>query len=290
MGKLVSQQSKAEQFKALHHTGTILLLPNIWDPLGAALLENLGNTAIATASASVAWTNGYHDGENIPFNEVLVRLKRIVNSVTLPVTADIESGYAMTAGELKKNIRQLIHTGIVGINFEDYDKQTGLLFPIDVQCDRIKAIRTIANDMHVPLFINARTDVYLRGNAFATNHEKLEETLQRGKAYRDAGADCLFPPAMKQKEDLEQIIQAVKIPVNVIAVPGIPALKVLQEIGVARVSLGPGFLKTAIKTMKDLAIKMKKFEGLDEAIQYEVTSEYLKELVKGNLRRKQKAL
>jgi 2-methylisocitrate lyase-like PEP mutase family enzyme len=281
MEKLVSQQSKAEHFKALHHRGTILLLPNIWDPLGAALLENLGYTAIATASASVAWTNGYHDGENVPFHEVLARLTRVVNSVALPVTADIESGYAATAAELKENVRQLIKTGIVGINFEDYDKQTGSLFPIDVQCDRIKTIRTIANDMDVPLFINARTDVYLRGNTLSTNHEKLEETLTRGKAYRDAGADGLFPPFMKQKEDLEHVIRAVKIPVNVIAVPGIPALKVLQEIEVARVSLGPGFLKTAIKAMKDLAIKLKKSEGLDEVIHNEVTSEYLKALIKG---------
>ena len=274
-----SQKVKAEQFKKLHHGSEILVLPNIWDQLGALLLESLGYPAVATASASVAWTNGYTDGEHVPFNEVLTRLKNIAGSVNLPVTADVESGYASTDIELEKNVAKLISTGIVGINFEDHDKKTDSLFSLEVQCGRIKVIRKVAEAMNVPLFINARTDVYLRGKGFNTPEEKLNETLRRGKAYVDAGADGLFPPAMKDKDELAKLVSALSCPVNVIAMPGIPDFRTLKQIGVRRVSLGPGFLKIAIKAMKQLALKLKNYEGLDEVINNEVSSDDLKKLV-----------
>ena len=163
-----SQKVKAERFKKLHHGSEILVLPNIWDPLGAALLESLGYPAIATASASVALTNGYEDGERIPFDEVVPRLKNIARSVYLPLTADIESGYARSNGELESNIEKLISIGVVVINLEDHDKQSDALFTLEAQCKRIQVVRKVADRMDVPLFINARTDVYLRGKGFNT--------------------------------------------------------------------------------------------------------------------------
>lgn len=274
-----SQKEKAKLFKELHHNGNILVLPNIWDPLGAALLQSLEYPAIATASASVAFANGYDDGEHVPFKDVLTLLSKIAASVNLPVTADIESGYASTQADLQKNIELLLSTGIVGINFEDYDKQTESLFPLEVQCERIGLIRKISEALGLPLFINARTDVYLRGKVFITEEEKLSETIKRGKAYIEAGADCLFPPAMKIKDDLKKLITTLKCPVNVIAIPGIPDFKSLQQIGVARLSLGPGFLKVAIKAMKDVALKLKSYEGLSEVTGIDVTSADLKTLV-----------
>lgn len=274
-----SQQSKAQAFKALHHSGTILVLPNIWDPLGARLLESLDYPAIATASASVAFTNGYDDGEHIPFNDVVRRLSQITAKVSLPVTADIESGYAETEEQLQKNIEILLETGIVGINFEDYDKQTGHLIPIERQARRIRLIRKIADASDVPLFINARTDVFLRGTEFFPE-QRMNETLSRGKAYIDAGADCLFPPALKNEDDLKQLIDSLRCPVNVLAMPGIPDFKTLRDIGIARLSLGPGFLKIAIKAMKTIAMKLKSYEGLEDVTGNEITFEYLKDLVK----------
>ena len=274
-----SQKVKAENFKKLHHGSEILVLPNIWDPLGAALLESLGYPAVATASASVALTNGYEDGEHIPFIEVMTRLRSIAGSVNVPVTADIESGYANSDGELASHIEKLIGTGVVGINLEDHNKQFDSLFSLTDQCKRIEVVRKVAEAMNVPLFINARTDVYLRGKGFNTPEEKLNETLRRGKAYIDAGADGLFPPAMKDKNELARVVSVLSCPVNVIAMPGIPDFKTLKEIGVKRVSLGPGFLKIAIKAMKQLAIKLTNYEGLDEVIGNEVSSEELKKLV-----------
>jgi 2-methylisocitrate lyase-like PEP mutase family enzyme len=274
-----SQKIKAALFKTLHHDADILVLPNIWDPLGAALLQSLGYRAIATASASVALTNGYDDGEHIPFTEVLIRLRNIARSVDLPITADVESGYASSLEELETNIEKVISTGVVGINFEDHNKQTDSLFSIQEQCKRIQVVRKVADAMGVPLFINARTDVYLRGKGFVTAEDKLNETLRRGRAYLDAGADGLFPPAMKNKDELSRLVGSLRCPVNVIAFPGIPDFKTLKEIGVARVSLGPGFLKIAFRAMKHLALKLKNYDGLDEVTGNDVSSEDLKKLV-----------
>lgn len=278
MKNTVLQQTMATQFRALHHQEQMLVLPNIWDPLGAALLEDLGYPAIATASASVAFTNGYNDGENIPFEDVLDRLTKIVNKVKIPVTADIESGYASNETELERNITKLINTGIAGINLEDFDQKRNALFSIEEQCQRIKAVRTISDSMDIPLVINARTDVHLRGN-FTRDEEKLEETMKRGQAYFEVGADCIFPIAMKSKSHLKRLIETLQSPVNVLALPGIPTLIELKEIGVTRLSLGPGFLKIAIKAMRELAVKLKNYDGLDEITDNHITSDYLKNLV-----------
>jgi 2-methylisocitrate lyase-like PEP mutase family enzyme len=275
----MTQKQNALAFKNLHHSKDILVLPNIWDPLGAALLESLDYPAIATASASVALTNGYPDGEHIPFDVVLSRLSSIVKIVSVPVTADIESGYASTEGELQKNIEKLITTGIVGINLEDHDKGQNTLYPLQTQCRRIQTVRKVAETMDVPLFINARTDVYLRGENFDTPEKKLQETLRRGKAFLDAGADGFFPVAVKSKQELSAIVSTLRCPVNVIAFPGIPDFKTMREIGIARVSLGPGFLKIAVNAMKQLASRLKRFDGLDDVINNDVTSEDLKKLI-----------
>lgn len=276
---LLNQQEKSKQFYNLHHSGKLLVLPNIWDPLGGLLLESLGYPAIATASASVAFANGYDDGEYIPFHDLLALLKRIVNSLNIPVSADIESGYAGNDNHLKENIRQLFETGIVGINIEDTDKKTNSLLPTETQCQKISLIRKVSEEMGIYLFINARTDVYIRGNDFATSESKLEETLKRGAAYKAAGADCFFPIAMKEADDIKKTVEFLKMPVNISLIPGAPKLNNLSEMGVARVSLGPSLLKIAIKAMQNIALKLQKHEGEDEITENEITTVYLKNLV-----------
>ena len=235
----ISQKEKAERFNELHHTGEMLVLPNIWDPLGAMLLESLGYPAVATASASVAFANGYNDGENIPFNELLALLKKIVSHVNLPVTADIESGYADNDFQLQENIKLLIDAGIVGINIEDTDKKSKTLRSAETQSNRIRLIRKVSDEMGIPLFINARTDVYLHDEIFPTPEVKLKETINRGLAYKDAGADGFYPILLKQENEIKEIIDQIKLPLNIITAPGIPDLKTLSKLGVARVSLGP---------------------------------------------------
>lgn len=275
----MTQQNKAELFNQLHRNGKMLILPNIWDPLTAALLENLEYSAIATASASIAFTNGYDDGENIPFKELLDQLKKITDSVNIPVTADIEMGYSNSNAELQENIKLLINTGIVGINIEDSDKKSDSLLPIEIQCERIKLIKDVSSKMGIRLFINARTDVYIKGKEFVTDKDKFDEVLRRGRAYSDAGADCFFPIVMKQKKDIQKLIASLSCPVNILALQGVPDLKELEEIGVARVSLGPGFLKIAIRALKEMAIKLKNKNGFDEIFGNDINTDYLKKLI-----------
>jgi 2-methylisocitrate lyase-like PEP mutase family enzyme len=278
----MTQKEKAERFRELHHTGKMLVLPNIWDPLGALLMENLEYPAIATASAAIAYANGYNDKEKIPFSDLLKLLKRITASVNLPVTADIESGYAGNDNQLQENIKLLIDTGIVGINIEDTDHKTNSFQSVESQCKKIRLIRKISDEVGIPLFINARTDVYLHEKNFATEEAKFDEIIKRGLAYKEAGADGFFPIMLKEEENIKQLIAQVKLPLNIITFPGIPDLKTLSKLEVARISLGPSLLKISIKAIKELAIQLKDYEGLSSITGNEITSDYLKNLVSKN--------
>jgi 2-methylisocitrate lyase-like PEP mutase family enzyme len=274
-----TQKEKALKLYALHHSGKLLILPNIWDTLGALLLESLQFPAIATASASIAFSNGYNDGEKLPFSEVLIRLKQIANSVDVPVTADIESAYATTDAQLRENMELLLDTGIAGINIEDTNTSSHTLYGLEEQCNRIRIVKAVAKERDVPLFINARTDVLIHGELFSTEEAKFEEIVRRGQAYKEAGAGCFYPILMKKEEDLKRLIKAIEFPVNVLTFPGISPLRTLEEMGVARVSLGPNYLKLALKALKDMAMKLKQYDGLDEIINNDITSDYVKGLV-----------
>ncbi|MHA4808565.1 isocitrate lyase/PEP mutase family protein [Flavitalea flava] len=271
------QITKAQLLSNLHRSDKLLVLPNIWDPLGAALLENIGYPAVATGSMSVAIAGGYTDGENMPFEEVLAVLKKIVTRVRVPVTADIESGYSLTSEGLASNIRQLIATGIAGINIEDSHRQTGELLPVDVQAERIRLIRTTAENMGIPLFINARTDAFMK--AELSPEQQWQETLARSNAYLTAGADGIFPIFLKEKDLIQKLVNAIPAPINILARPGAPDLKTLKEAGVARVSFGPSFMKAILQKMKELAEAIQKGEGHDIVTGDMVTHDFLNGLI-----------
>jgi 2-methylisocitrate lyase-like PEP mutase family enzyme len=273
------QKENALQFRQLHHGDKVLMLPNIWDSLGASLLAHLGYSAIATASASVAYSRGYHDGEKIPFNEVIELFQKITTGIDIPVSADIEGGYADNDSQLQSNIHAIINTGIVGINFEDTNHKRGGLQPVEIQCKKISLIRKVSDEMGIPLFINARCDVFLHGNHITGSEAFIQEILLRGNAYKAAGADGFFPIGLKHQEDIKRVIDGVKLPLNISAIPGIPELKSLHRLGIARVSLGPAFLKIALRAMKNLAERLHHFDGLSEITENEITTDYLKNLV-----------
>lgn len=273
-----TQVLKADQFRRLHQSDKLLILPNIWDSLGARLLESLQYPALATASASIAYTHGFQDGENLPLSQLLPLLTTIAQCSSLPITADIESGYAASNHQLEENIKAFIATGIVGINIEDTDKSTHQLYPITHQCERIQIIRKASDELGIPLFINARTDVFIHGDNKSVE-TKLNEAINRGLAYKQAGADGIFPIALRQQAAIETLVKELQLPINLLAIPGIPDFDALKKIGVARVSLGPGFLKIAIQAMKKLAESLKNEEGLNAIIENEITSDYLKNLV-----------
>lgn len=273
--------SKETLFKDLHHNGKMLVLPNVWDPVSAILLESLGYKAVATASASIALSNGFPDGEKLPFKEVLRILAKIVNSVSIPVSADIEGGYANNNSTLKENIKQLIDTGIAGINFEDSNHFGDGLISIKDQCGKIALIKETAAKEGSDLFINSRADVNLRPGAF-TASQKLAELIKRGKAYREAGADGFYPMILKDKDGIEEIINEVKLPVNILLIPGIPELELLQKMGLTRLSLGPGLLKIAVNAMKNISEKLLTLEGMSDITGNPVTGDFLNHLVSQN--------
>lgn len=273
-----SQKQRAEEFHQLHLTGEVLILPNIWDALGAALLQDAGFRAAATSSSAAALSSGWHDGEKMPFTVLLAQLERITRSVSIPVSADIEAGFAHTNSELKNNITALLETGIVGVNFEDSEKKNNTLIPAEEQAEKIKLIKETASEKGIPLFVNARIDTYVHG-ADLSAREKLAETLRRAEIYKNAGADCVFPILLKNVEQIRILTAEAGLPVNIMAMAGSPDLKALKQAGVRRISLGSSFLKIAIHEMKRFAEKLRSLQGSNEINSNPIDSKYLNGLI-----------
>lgn len=272
------QQEQVDTFRRLHHTSKTLLLPNIWDPIGALLLADLGYPAVATSSAAIAWSQGYPDGEKIPFDDLLHILKRITACIRIPVTADIERAYASNDNSLREHIRKLIDTGIAGINYEDsLHNQVGLL-DIHRQCQEIEIIRETATACGSNLFINARTDVYIKAKELSSEAQ-LAEAILRGKAYREAGADGLYPIILNDLNHIHALVQEVGLPLNVTLLPDGPNQTLLGQSGVARLSLATGFIKAALGSMKQLAHDLRSNPEMNFSTQNLTTYDYLASLV-----------
>lgn len=269
---------RQDAFQRIHYAEKVLLLPNIWDPLSAALIEKLGFPAVATSSSAMSLSNGYPDGEKLPFADLLHILKRIAETVSIPVSADVETAYATTPSDLKENILKLIDTGIAGINFEDSRHGETRLIPIAEQSEKIFIIKKTATDAGSHLFINARIDVYIKGS-YLSDAERLEQAIQRGKAYKDAGADGLYPILLKNKEHIAAIKEETGLPLNITFTDGIPDINHLKEAGVDRLSMASGFLKNTIYSMKGVLEKLLVGKDMGEILQQMVSSEYLNELI-----------
>ena len=229
----VSQTKKAKQFVALHVKGTPLILYNAWDAGSAKTIVDAGATAIATSSWSVASAQGYEDGEDLPLPLAEQIVERIAAAVDVPVTVDFEGGYSDDDRNLASNISKLLDLGIIGINFEDRVVKGRGLYDIDRQAKRIAAIRHAAERKGVPLFINARTDVFLG------NSGDVDEALERAKAYASAGASGFFIPGLTEADHIRRIAEEATLPVNVMVMEGVPSNDKLAKLGVARVSYGP---------------------------------------------------
>jgi 2-methylisocitrate lyase-like PEP mutase family enzyme len=224
------------------HEHPPLVLPNAWDAASAIVIESEGAVAVATTSAGIAWACGALDGERIGRDRMWQALAEIVASVSIPVTADIESGYAATLDQLGIAVSSLLGTGIAGINIEDSLVSNRTLRRPNDQAARISTVRAAANRAGVPLWINARTDTYL--TAVGTPHEQLRSTMTRADHYAAAGADSLFIPGVVDLEVIRELC-AGPLPVNVMVGPGAPDVGALAAAGVARVSVGPAIAQSA---------------------------------------------
>jgi len=226
--------TKFEQFAALHEPGNPVILYNIWDVGSALAVVAAGAKALATGSHPVADANGWPDGQNVPIDFALANAKRIVDSIEVPLTVDFESAYSADPEEGGANVARLKATGAVGCNFEDQVIGGEGLHPLDLQVKRIAAIRRAVGD---DFYINARTDLFLKTQTY--DDALVDQVVERGKAFADAGASGFFVPRLSDRGQIERVVREVPLPLNVIAFPGAPEKQVWAEAGVARISHGP---------------------------------------------------
>jgi len=247
-----TQRQKAEAFRKMHDRSRIVVLPNAWDVASAKIFEAAGFRAVATTSSGVANSLGYPDGEAIPRDEMLAVVARIARGLEVPLSADIEAGYASDLEALKATIRAVIEAGAVGINFEDSMKGgANELFPVETALARIKAVRETATAAGVPIVINARTDVFL--HAIGDKTSRFDHTVSRANAYLGAGADCVFVPGPAAAELIGKLTAAIQGPINVMVLPGMPSAPELEKLGVARVSMGGGPARAALTEVRRVA-------------------------------------
>src|SRR5437868_6790337 len=247
-----TQAQKAEQFRKLHHLPRLLLLPNAWDVVSARILEECGHPAMATSSAAVAFSLGYPDGQRISREEMLEVAGRIARAVDVPVTADLEAGYGTSAKDMVETVEAAIAAGVIGMNLEDVTGDGESSF-VDrpLQVEKIRAICDTARSLGIPFVLNARTDVYLL--AIGPEATRFERTVERLRAYRDAGATCLFAPGVYDRDTIAKLLKAAEAPLNILANPACPPIAELERIGVARVSAGSGLMRAAMGTVQRVA-------------------------------------
>ena len=249
--KLRSQTDKAEDFRALHHGKQILILPNAWDVPSARVFEDEGFPAVATSSAGLMVSLGYPDGQVISRDEYMSAVGRISRILSVPLSADIVAGFGTTPKEVLATVREVLKAGAIGINIEDFAHATKKLFPIATQAEKLKAIKKLGETSGIPLVINARTDAF----RFAPGDEgvRLKEAIRRAIAYRDAGADCVYPMGLFDAASIRVFVQTLDFPVNVMVRKGLPRVDELERLGVARVSFGPSASYAAMGLLKRAA-------------------------------------
>jgi 2-methylisocitrate lyase-like PEP mutase family enzyme len=237
---MATQSEKAEAFRALHQQARPFVLPNAWDVPSARVFEDAGFSAVATSSAGMMVSLGYQDGEEMPRRELAAAVGRIAHRLSVPLSADIVSGYGRGSRAVAATVRAILAAGAIGINLEDHDHRNPSghgLFSIRSQVRKIEAIRNVAAETGIPLVINARTDAFRLGSGEPP--QRLKEAIRRATAFRDAGADCVYPMGLVEAEGIATFVDALKCPVNVMVRPGLPPLAELERLGVRRVSFGP---------------------------------------------------
>jgi 2-methylisocitrate lyase-like PEP mutase family enzyme len=236
--------SDAKRLRELHH-GELLVLPNVWDAASAAVVAGAGFPAVATASAAVTAVLGYPDGEKAPWREMFAAAGRIARAVSVPVTVDAEAGYGLPARDL---VDALLEAGAVGCNLEDSDHRAGGLVDAGAQAERLAAVRSAADDAGVPIVINARIDAFLPDRG-VPSPDRLAEAVRRGRLYREAGADCLYPIGVGARATLAALVEQLPGPINGNTGAELD-LAAMRELGVARVSYGPRFHRAALDGLR----------------------------------------
>ena len=243
---------KAERFRALHTRPDLLVLPNAWDFASALLLERAGFDAVATTSAGIGYSFGYPVGQRMPREEMLSVIRRIAGRLSVPLSADMEAGYGDTPEQVAETTRLTAEAGAVGINIEDrtYDPNEPLI-GIEEAADRIRAAREAAN--RSDMIVNARTDIYWLGGV---GEVAFADTVRRANAYREAGADCLFVPGVRDPDVIRRLAAEIDGPLNILAGPGSPDAATLASLGVKRVTFGATMARAAYAALEQAAAEL----------------------------------
>jgi 2-methylisocitrate lyase-like PEP mutase family enzyme len=250
------QKQKAEAFRAMHRGQRILMLPNAWDVSSARVIEEAGFGAIATTSAGIAFTLGYPDGQRISRNEMLQAVSRIAAALKVPVTADVEAGYGDRPEDAAQTALAVIESGAVGMNLEDASGDANHpLVELPLQLEKIAAVQQAARTAGVPIVLNARTDVYLL--QVGPVEKRYDQALRRLTAFRDAGADCVFLPGLRDAATIGRMVKDLDFPLNILAGPGSPSIPELEQLGVARVSLGSSPMRATLGLLGRMAEELK---------------------------------
>jgi len=220
-----------EKFYGLHHQPKAFLLGNVWNVKSAQIYEQSGFDAIGTSSFAISDSLGYPDGEGIPFTELLYIVNRIIKSISIPLSVDIEAGHGKSAEEIISNIESLVDLGVVGINIED--SVNGHLKPQNLSFDMLSKIAENMEKKNIQVFINARVDPF---EVNAVN--PLAEAISRIKLYQQCGIHGIFVPGAIKVQDINQLVSSTTLPLNVLKSASSPSLDVLSNLGVKRVSLG----------------------------------------------------
>lgn len=252
----------ARRFLARHRAPPLLLLPNVWDALSARLFVAAGFDALATTSGGSAWALGYPDGEIAPWSAVVAATKRIVEVADVPVTADIEAGYGATPAEVGAHVAEMIEAGVVGVNLED--GLHGPIRTIDDAAARLRAAREAARRQGVPIVINARCDVFFLHHGEEST--RFAATVERCKAYLEAGADCVYPFGLRDAATISSFVAAVGAPVNITGRPGMPDAAAFERMGVARITIASAPTLVAMSAIQKLAAELRATGGFEALI------------------------
>lgn len=250
----MTQAQKATRLLELHRGEEPLVLVNVWDAASACIVEQAGFPAIASSSAAVANTLGAPDGQKLAWPEMVGAIRRIAGAVKIPVTADVEAGFSSSLQDLENSIADVIAAGGVGVNLEDLlpDRgEFGPLYPLEEQLVRIKTTRSAGDKKGIHIVINARTDAYWQKEP--GREEALRNTLERGKAYLQAGADCVFVPGLKDPAHIAAVVRELNAPINILAATGAPSIPELKQLGVKRISMGSGPMRAAMGLLRRIA-------------------------------------
>jgi len=248
-----NQSTQAQTFRSLHVPGRPLVLFNVWDAGSAKAVAAGGARALATGSWSVAAAHGFTDGEQMPFDLCLANLQRIVGATDLPVTIDLEGGYGADPAAVGETVTRALRAGAIGCNIEDSFPENGSLREASDQAARLGAARAAADALGIPAFLNARTDVFFQTGADQHDESMVSAALERGRIYAEAGADGLFVPGLADERLIGRLVEKSPLPVNIMASGTTPPAPRLAELGVARISHGPGPYLLAMRALEDAA-------------------------------------